>query len=620
MSENLSFYANVLENYKINKNPNLYELNKIIYEDSGKIKNEFIFFSFLIEIYLLKHSNNLIENWRILKFLISIKSSILNENKNIFFLKIYKTCVFYINNCIEFIEINEDFCKKNIEMITEITFYYNLIKFETDNKNENFEFKEINELIDKIYLNLINKSFQIKNEFVLNILSKINNIEFETLINNKIKNLKFQKLKEDSSIIIENNNENDNKNNIEEKNKHSIKNEENKLNKSIIKKIPPSILHSNSFDSNSNENSSEKENNKLDNNNKNNENFEQKLIEISSVYYNYIYKISDLINYEKFKNEFFNKFKLKIISIGSFSNFVLNPFSSKCVVDLMIWEDKKKSLFNSLYELKQKLSNFESIQIDFSINRNKLIEDFNVQNCCLSFLIKNPYDYDLNNNKIVQINLFLNNQIYYHSSFIIGKLYNYLNNKNNKIILIHFYCEDYLLNKLKILDNNYEISILILNFLQYKFKIFNPKTIKNKEKFVYFKCSNELDYNYSYKNKIEYDKEFCFYFDYNYENLNKINENFSIYKLIIKFYEFIYEYFKWNILIYENKEYNIIKMDEELNFLNKIFVDNNFAQDDFLFTRKFIDNKISNLNLNDIKKLKSKTASLQFEISKLKLN
>ena len=683
MSENSSIYLKILEKLKENKNLILNDILKFIFSDCINLNDNLNFISFIFQVFLSKIDLTFKEIWNVIKIINLIRKSNLFEKNNqgiIFILNLYKICIKLLTEKINIFIPSKNFDDfKEIIIIIEIISSYNSL-FICENLNYKNEIEIINEYIkilfknieilakeknNKILLNLLNinnfnknnnnnnnkEENNNKNQINFNNNNNNNNLNNNNNNNNKSfdlnKKYDFSRNKKGNifnvhtnynniNIISQNKNHNLNKTYSHSRNKkfnnktfHSFS-----YNKSFSKKIYfnnkkffnnhkknyfnsekkeitiNSIKNSNNFEINKkiiNDNNINNNNNNENNNNNNNENNNNnikkiKQIELISkfteelnmqIYYfsDYSIEINKILNLNNFTNEF-KKIKpnLKIIRFGSFNICTLSPYKKDCNIDLMICEKGKKSEFSHLYEITQRIKNFKEYSLNFNISKEQ--KNFDLENNCVSFILNHNF-------KNIIVHLYLNNDIFRFSSLLIKKIY--MNCKN--ILYLHFIVSEELIIELKLFNTNFELSVLILNFFQYYFKIFLIEE-KKYNNFTYFSLKKEekISYNSNIIKKIT--EKFIIEFDEKVYDL--INKNYL--KIIkIKFFEFVYFYFNW---IFSNQN----------NSNNNIFFDNYFSQKDFILSRTFIDNKISNSFKHNEKILRNNIQQLLKKINNLKSN
>ena len=669
MSENSSIYLNILEKLRENKNLILNDILKFIFSDCINLNDNLNFISFIFQVYLSKIDLTFKEIWNVIKTINLIRKSNLFEKKNqgiIFILNLYKICIKLLTEKINFLIPSKNFDDfKEIIIIIEIISSYDSLFICDDFENYKNEIEIINEYIEILFKNIEILAKEKNNKILLNLLN-INNF-------NKNKNNFFNKEEnsnENKNKINFNNNLNNNKsfdsnkkNDFSRNKKGNIfnvhtnynniniisQNKNNNLNKTYTysknyKKNNKSFSHNKSFtknfnyfyNKNSHNNSNNFNNHKKNyfnsnikseeitinsiknsnnieinkkNNNDNNINKENidikkiKKLELINkfteelnmqIYYfsDYSIEINKILNLNLFINEFKKvKPNLKIIRFGSFNCCTLSPYKKDCIIDLMICEKGKKSEFSHLYEITQRIKNFKKYSINFNINKEQKF--FDLKNNCVSFILNHNY-------KDIIVHLYLNNDIFRFTSLLIKKIY--MNCKN--ILYLHYIVSEELIIELKLFNSNFELSILILNFFQYYFKIFliEEKKYNNFSYFSLLKKDEKISYNSNIIKKIS--EKFIIEFDEKVYDL--INKNYL--KIIkIKFFEFIYFYFNW---IFSSQN----------NSNNKIFNDEYFSQKDFILSRTFIDNKLSNSFKNDEKLLRNNISQLIKKINNLKSN
>ena len=204
------------------------------------------------------------------------------------------------------------------------------------------------------------------------------------------------------------------------------------------------------------------------------------------------------------------------------------------------------------------------------------------------------------NFKIVTINLYAYNMVYYHSSFFIKKLYSTLKN----LWKLHLFYELILLKHFPLLKSNYELSILILNFMQINYKLFSDK--HEDKQFTYFAYDRSKKYGFltNYPLIMQYK---TLYFLELYEKSLSTVKQINILKLAREFHQFLCKYFDYiyndGILLEGKNEY-------------KLFKHNYFSDIKYIFNRHLLDRNLiayKNNSFDEFIKIKNLFGTLSFE-------
>ena len=266
-------------------------------------------------------------------------------------------------------------------------------------------------------------------------------------------------------------------------------------------------------------------------------------------------------NFKLFLKQFFQNYTLKFI--GSMKHGLLNFNGDNFYVDILLIRDhdlEKITSLSLIYAiLSQNLGNNISLTPYYNTKNNVEANLY----CNLNY-----------KNNMISINLIFYNKIYGMSHKILKKFY-----KKYKLFWkLHLFYQHILLTAIPLLKNRYHLTVLILNFLENSFKIFQKNDII--EKISYFiRDSNNDDEMIKISSEI-------FYYNFNDQTLNSIQANKTISMLISNFSDFLLDYFTWIEAKYYNQKRGFIVNASLKNQFENDF----FSKDLFILTRKFIDN------------------------------
>ena len=525
-SQKLNFINEIFNQFQI-KTPNSFsELILFLYED--KVIYEKSLQDFLINLYLSRNQNiNFKENWQILKFIL-LRDIISNNNsefKNNMSFNLFLICLKNLNNIIN----NDEEIKNQFMNYIEVIFDMNcILRF----LNYNFEKQNIKKelfLLNEIIVQLKEKTLKLNNRILFNILKDIPNFQ---------NNIFEKKLVEEES-------KNDN-------NKITIINENNDFPKEK-NLINTSYLNQNIS-------------------------LNQNLHKLVANCNKTKLEIKKILNLDLFKqklNELFPGNTIK--KLGSFPLGLIPSLNNdNLTIDLMIFCDIRNNKI--IIENFDKILKCFSLINDFDFELSFLNTKNEIKNY-IQVLFKNKNINEFKNQKL-NLRIYCYNQIFWYSSTIIEKLY-----INENIRAIHIFYSQILIENLNFLKNNFELVILILNFLTEKFGLIKER---KKGKFNYFNCKIPQINSILIKNNLV-----LFYPEFDKESILKIN-NMDVKKIIFEFSNFLNDYFSYILQLNNcNIEYN------------NCFEKDNFKNENFIFNRGIIDNRYIHLNneqINDFKK------------------
>ena len=594
----------------------------------------FIFSTFILQNIKLPFP----EIWRLFKIILSINPNITRDKteNNKYFGLCVKLCVKLFHKSINNLnfEKNLGFKCKEVPAIFDFLFsfplikhYINLIENE-DQKNEIIEIlKEAIKIIDE-------KIKMGKNNVVKNVYNNFYHFldidENEIVIpNNKKKPpilFSNKEEKEPNTINININNvsgsldtDNNIKSSIININSSLVKPKGNKVspppkNNPIKKEIFQTDIK-NKININNEESSNNKNNKNIKNNlmgkylsPENRKNVNNEIKSFSKYVKGIINKVNKFINFEEMKKAIKTKLPGNyLMQIGSFLYMTPFPDLSNINVDLLISRQNTSNYYIKKYfDTFEAFKNIPDVKCSFfCLNKDQYFYDCLDKNKSFFHLTRTDIgeeealvEYSF---KTVTVHLYAYNMIYGYSSFFIKKLYSTLKN----IGKLHLFFERILLQELPILKSNYEISILILNFLQNNYKIFSEKC--EDKKFTYFAYDKSKNYGFLTNFPLLMQYKTLFFFEFDDEHLNIIKQK-NVVELAKEFHAFICKYFEY--IFYDGKKYDIKRAD-----LN-IFIENYFLDTKYIFNRILLDNNLISYKKNvfdEFEKIKNLFSALTFE-------
>ena len=581
------------------------------------------------------------EIWRLLKIILSINPNITREKteSNKYFGNCVKLCVKLFHKSITNLNLDKNlgFKCKEVPAIFDFLFSFPLIKHFI-NLIENEEQKnEINEILREAIKIIDGKIKMGKNNVVKNVYSNfyhfldINENDIVVPNNNiKINSSIFEsnkKEKESNIVRININNLNDSVNNDNNK-ISSITNNSSLIKPKGKKESPPpknnpvkkeiyqtDIKNKINVNATNDEPSNNKVNKTIKNNlmgkylsPENRKNVNNEIKAFRKHVKGIINKVNNFINFEEMKKAIKTKLPNNyLMQIGSFLYMTPFPDLSNINIDLLISRQN-----NNTYYIKKYFDTFEAFKnipnvkcSFFCLNKDQYFYDCLEKNKSFFHLTRT----DINDDealsqysfKTVTVHLYAYNMIYGYSSFFIKKLYSTLKNVGK----LHLFFERILLQELPILKSNYEISILILNFLQSNYKIFSEKC--EDKKFTYFAYDKSKNYGFLTNFPLLMQYKNLFFFEFDDQRLNTIKQK-NVIDLIKEFHLFICKYFEY--IFYDGKKYDIKRAD-----LN-VFREHYFQDSKYIFNRIFLDNNLisyKNNVLDEFQKIQNLFNALTFE-------
>jgi len=575
------------------------------------------------------------EIWRLFKIILSINPNITRDKteNNKYFGLCVKLCVKLFHKSISNLNLEKNlgFKCKEVPAIFDFLFSFPLIKHYI-NLIENEEQK--NEIIEilKEAIKIIDEKIKMgKNNVVKNVYNNFYHFldinENEIVIPNNKKNPPIlysnKEEKEPNTINVNINNVNGSLN-IDNNIKSSIINNNSSLVKPKGNKASPppknnpikKEIFQTDIKNKININNEESSNNKNIKNNlmgkylspENRKNVNNEIKTFGKYVKGIINKVNKFINFEEMKKAIKTKLPGNyLMQIGSFLYMTPFPDLSNINVDLLISRQNTSNYYIKKYfDTFEAFKNIPDVKCSFfCLNKDQYFYDCLEKNKSFFHLTRTHIveeealvEYSF---KTVTVHLYAYNMIYGYSSFFIKKLYSTLKNVGK----LHLFFERILLQELPILKSNYEISILILNFLQSNYKIFSEKC--EDKKFTYFAYDKSKNYGFLTNFPLLMQYKTLFFFEFDDERLNTIKQK-NVVELVKEFHVFICKYFEY--IFYDGKKYDIKRAD-----LN-IFRENYFLDTKYIFNRIFLDNNLISYKNNvfdEFEKIRNLFTDLTFE-------
>ena len=578
------------------------------------------------------------EIWRLFKIILSINPNITRDKteNNKYFGLCVKLCVKLFHKSINNLNLDKNlgFKCKEVPAIFDFLFSFPLIKHYI-NLIENEEQK--NEIIEilKEAIKIIDEKIKMgKNNVVKNVYNNFYHFldinENEIVIPNNKKNPPIlysnKEEKEPNTINVNINNlngslntDNNIKSSIINNNSSLVKPKGNQVSpppKNIpIKKEIFQTDIKNKININNEETSNNKNNKNIKNNlmgkylsHENRKNVSNEIKTFGKYVKGIINKVNKFINFEEMKKAIKTKLPGNyLMQIGSFLYMTPFPDLSNINVDLLISRQNTSNYYIKKYfDTFEAFKNIPDVKCSFfCLNKDQYFYDCLEKNKSFFHLTRTDIgeeealvEYSF---KTVTVHLYAYNMIYGYSSFFIKKLYSTLKNVGK----LHLFFERILLQELPILKSNYEISILILNFLQSNYKIFSEKC--EDKKFTYFAYDKSKNYGFLTNFPLLMQYKTLFFFEFDDERLNTIKQK-NVVELVKEFHVFICKYFEY--IFYDGKKYDIKRAD-----LN-IFRENYFLDTKYIFNRIFLDNNLISYKNNvfdEFEKIRNLFTDLTFE-------
>ena len=645
---------------KIKKVDNTYDLLTEIYKDNIYDEEDPNLKYFILAVFLQRKNGQLSLNelWRLFKVIVALNDKIIKEKKetNELYTLSLIHCIKLFHQNLQSLKIDDNFGFKNIEINIFFDFFFsfplikhfvNYIEVKEQRDEINYLLEQIGHLIkDKmkcsnnvVIKNIFNNFYHfldlreintkpiIKNtEHIVvsknkkQITTKKNsdiisntfinfNCKTNTNINTKIKNITNSNTVTHINTII--NDENVDTSNFQKK----TLNENSKI-VSQIQKITPATIKI--IEKKINKIKAQKDNTKNNEENiviekpksvpevsKRNVNEELKIFK--KLVKDLVTKVNSFINFEEMKKSIKEKLPgNSLLQIGSYLYTTPYPDSTNINVDLLIQRQT-----NANYNIKKYFDTFETFKnilnikcSFFCLNKDQYFYDCLEKNKSFFHLTRTDMDESTlqskYNFKTVTVHLYAYNMIYGYSSYFFKKLYSTVKN----LWKLHLFYEPILLRQFPILKSNYEISLLILNFLQIKYKVFSEK-IEDK-KFTYFAYDRSKKYGYLTNYPLVMQYKTLYFFEYDEVCISHVKK-IPILELAKDFHKFLCKYFEYI--------YNDGILFEERNELN-LSRDNYFLDIKYIFNRHFLDQNLisyKNNSTDEFVKIKNLFSSISLE-------
>ena len=627
-----------LINEKIINIDNTYDLISEIFTDNIFNEKEQRNKYFIFSTFLLNHIQfPFNEIWRLFKIILSINPNITREKteNNKYFGFCIKLCVKLLHKSINNLNLDKNlgFKCKEVPAIFDLLFSFPLIKHFINLIEMEEHKKEINEILNEVIKLIYEKIKNGKNNAVKNIFNNFYHfldIDEKTLVIPKSdKSFSIQnELNKSDMELVNNINLNLNKSLSENKKKNSMFNSNNssftqlkdnktkphsKNNSPKTEKKSTEAKNKNKIN---NDDSQKKSNNKIINDTniickyislENRKNVNREVKTFRKYVKEIINKVNDFINFEEMKKAISTKLDgNNLMQIGSF--LYMNPFPdlSNINIDLLISRKNDcKYYIKKYFDTFEALKNIPNVKCSFfCLNKEQYFFDCLEKNKSFFHLTRT----DLDDNQVktypfktVTVHLYAYNMIYGYSSFFIKKVYSTLKNVSK----LHSFFENILLREFPILKSNYEISVLIINFLQTNYKIFSEKC--EDKKFTYFAYDKSKYHGFLTNFPLLMQYKTLYFFEFDEEKINTIKQK-PLLELCVEFHKFI-----WKYLEYVSFDGN--QFDFKRNDLN-IFRENCFLDTKYIFNRIFLDKNLimyKNNAYDEFRKIQNLFNVLTFE-------
>jgi len=627
-----------LINEKIINIDNTYDLISEIFTDNIFNEKEQRNKYFIFSTFLLNHIQfPFNEIWRLFKIILSINPNITREKteNNKYFGFCIKLCVKLLHKSINNLNLDKNlgFKCKEVPAIFDLLFSFPLIKHFINLIEMEEHKKEINEILNEVIKLIYEKIKNGKNNAVKNIFNNFYHfldIDEKTLVIPKSdKSFSIQnELNKSDMELVNNINLNLNKSLSENKKKNSMFNSNNssftqlkdnktkphsKNNSPKTEKKSTEAKNKNKIN---NDDSQKKNNNKIINDTniickyislENRKNVNREVKAFRKYVKEIINKVNDFINFEEMKKAISTKLDgNNLMQIGSF--LYMNPFPdlSNINIDLLISRKNDcKYYIKKYFDTFEALKNIPNVKCSFfCLNKEQYFFDCLEKNKSFFHLTRT----DLDDNqaktypfKTVTVHLYAYNMIYGYSSFFIKKVYSTLKNVSK----LHSFFENILLREFPILKSNYEISVLIINFLQTNYKIFSEKC--EDKKFTYFAYDKSKYHGFLTNFPLLMQYKTLYFFEFDEEKINTIKQK-PLLELCVEFHKFICKYLEY--VSFDGNQF-----DFKRNDLN-IFRENCFLDTKYIFNRIFLDKNLimyKNNAYDEFRKIQNLFNVLTFE-------
>ena len=647
---------------KIKKIDNASDLLTEIFNDSINFSEEPNLKYFILSIFFQKNIQLPVNDiWMLFKVLVSVNHNLIKENSesNELYALCLKNCVNLLLNALTNINIeqNSGFKNNEISFLFDFLFSLPLVKHFINFVDSPKLKKEIIDLLNQIGALIVDKTKVTKNNAVKNIINNFshflniteinptilknnnNNEDKKPSLANKTKNTKINDKNPDMIThnyinIIKNENFNTiNINNLAQKAMNSMQNNilvKSNSNSSYLNKNQPSSKNIEKQQNNVLKSKKEKPNDfqfnikKTEGNNINKVNPTIKLpqtitllqkksvkeeIKIFKKYLkDQVEKVNSFINIDEMRKAIKEKLPgNSLLQIGSYLYNTPYPDITNINVDLLIQKQT-----NGNYNIKKYFDTFETFKnisnikcSFFCLNKDQYFYDCLEKNKSFFHLTRTDMDesniLSIFKFKTVTVHLYAYNMVYGYSSFFIKKLYSTLKN----LWELHLFYEIILLKEFPVLKSNYELSLLILNFLQINYKVFSEKC--EDKKFTYFAYDKSKNYGYLTNFPLVMQYKTLYFFEFDDDRISSIKQK-SVLELAKEFHKFLCRYFEY--IYNDGKSFDINR--NEMN----ISRDNYFLDIKYIFNRHFLDQNLicyKNNSTDEFVKIKNLFSSLRFE-------
>lgn len=160
-----------------------------------------------------------------------------------------------------------------------------------------------------------------------------------------------------------------------------------------------------------------------------------------------------------------------------------------------------------------------------------------------------------------------------------------------KLKQLHLYAREILVRDMEILQSSYDLSLFIMHFLDYKYKVFKEEL--HQEFFSFLKCSNCDDINNidnvnkAFESKVNKEIKLVLYKELNQQKLQQLDQEKPIDELIAEFLNYFYDYMKYISIVTKGEKCSDTQI---MMFEDKLILD-----EKYLLNRLHIDKSIEEI-------------------------
>ena len=288
-------------------------------------------------------------------------------------------------------------------------------------------------------------------------------------------------------------------------------------------------------------------------------------------------QIKLIIDFKELSQYFENQFKGIIFHCIGTTKYKLFYLADKDrTIDIVAINNHEQvnanTTFNEIINtLSTSKGSYKSFEIQIIEDKTK-VEKMTI---CLDLVNKNK--------DRIKVNLILFNKKYKKTASILKQFYL----KYDIFKKLHIFFQSVIIEKINLIQSRYELSILLLDYLEGYFKIFNA----NKVEGVY-------SYYIATKDKaLKKIKESLYYYELDENSLANIQKNTTIDVLILGFAEYIKQYLLYLNIEYNRKVFGINLVENNKALLEEKNINNLFIDKKFLLNRCCIDDYYLIMNL-----------------------